>query len=334
MTTTRKPTMRDVARATNVSVATVSYALRGEASGMTPATARRIREAAAELGYVPNAAATALARGHSRIVLVAHDETFVGDVTERSNHELVGIFENLGYRALFYEVSSEDDLVATAHAIQPAAVFHLAFLTASTLRRLRAAGVPRLFGFTAGGDPTDSGVPERAWERELGSAQAGFLHARGYRRLAYVIPESSPRRPVALSRLAGFTARCDALGVSAPEVVTAPIDVAAIAESLRMLPKADIWAVAAFDDRTAIGVMGAAWELGWRVPDRIAVIGCDDTVEASLIRPALTSVSLRTTPVPVWAEWLKAEMGGDEGRAREMRAHVTPETTVHARQTA
>ncbi|WP_232549918.1 LacI family DNA-binding transcriptional regulator [Propioniciclava soli] len=64
----------DVAESAGVSTATVSFVLSGSRSGRTPAspeTARRIHEAAAALGYVPNSHAQAMRRGYSTTIVLA-----------------------------------------------------------------------------------------------------------------------------------------------------------------------------------------------------------------------------------------------------------------------
>lgn len=59
----RRPTLADVASATGVSTAPVSYVLNGKPGQSIPEhTRERVRAAAAELGYVRSGAARALAR--------------------------------------------------------------------------------------------------------------------------------------------------------------------------------------------------------------------------------------------------------------------------------
>lgn len=51
-------------------------------------------------------------------------------------------------------------------------------------------------------------------------------------------------------------------------------------------------ALFAANDRMALGAMAAAYDLGSRVPDSLAVVGYDDTLTAQYVRPSLTTVSL------------------------------------------
>jgi DNA-binding LacI/PurR family transcriptional regulator len=51
-------------------------------------------------------------------------------------------------------------------------------------------------------------------------------------------------------------------------------------------------AIVSANDRMAIGAMAAAADLGLHVPDDVSIIGFDDIVTASLVRPKLTTVAL------------------------------------------
>ncbi len=66
-----RPTSRDVAEAAGVSQAAVSLVLGDKWRGrVSEATARRVRQAARDLGYRPNLAARNLRLGHTRTVLL------------------------------------------------------------------------------------------------------------------------------------------------------------------------------------------------------------------------------------------------------------------------
>ena len=64
----KRPTIRDVAKVADVSVATVSRFLNGKTQKMSDQTAERIRVAIKKMNYVPNSAAREMARNSSRIM--------------------------------------------------------------------------------------------------------------------------------------------------------------------------------------------------------------------------------------------------------------------------
>lgn len=66
----KRPTIRDVAKVADVSVATVSRFLNGKTQKMSDQTAERIRIAIKKMNYVPNSAAREMARNSSRIIAV------------------------------------------------------------------------------------------------------------------------------------------------------------------------------------------------------------------------------------------------------------------------
>ena len=63
----RRGTIRDIARETNLSIATVSRAMNGSDS-VTDATKKSVLEASRRLNYLPNAAARALTTKRSRTI--------------------------------------------------------------------------------------------------------------------------------------------------------------------------------------------------------------------------------------------------------------------------
>lgn len=68
----KKVTIRDVAEKAGVSISSVHLALCGKA-GVSDETRVRVRNAAQELGYTPNASASSLKRGARRIAILVPD---------------------------------------------------------------------------------------------------------------------------------------------------------------------------------------------------------------------------------------------------------------------
>jgi LacI family transcriptional regulator, galactose operon repressor len=114
----------------------------------------------------------------------------------------------------------------------------------------------------------------------------------GHRRIAWIGGPGSSA--AARERFHGYRAALDSAGI---ELDTALVrsDWFAVetglthARELLALPHPPT-AVVAGDDEIAVGVLGAAHERGIPVPDRLSVVGFDDTPQARWTTPQLTSV--------------------------------------------
>lgn len=203
----RRPTIRDVAKLSGVSVATVSYVLNGkESQTISEETKRRVAAAVSELGYVRNPVGTALRRGHSNVVLVVLDPTFVGAVSERWNGAVVGALSGLGYTVVTHTLLQEAEAVKVVAALQPFGVALFAFVTARTCEEMRAAGARHVFGFPAA--EADPEAADRPWERAIGRAQVAHLAERGHERVRYAFPERGGGLIVSSGTDAGFGDLC------------------------------------------------------------------------------------------------------------------------------
>jgi len=63
----------------------------------------------------------------------------------------------------------------------------------------------------------------------------------------------------------------------------------------------DIDAFVAYNDLVAVGVLQACKDLGRRVPEDVAIVGCDDIPLASLVTPPLTTLRIPTREMGVTA---------------------------------
>ena len=138
-------TLSDVAKAAGVSPITASRALRGE-RGVAQELVQRVKDAAQQLGYVPDPAARALASQRSVQVPVL--------VPLLSNALFVDVLESVhrtlfpeGYQALIgvthYDPQEEEQLLRTYLAHRPAGLLVTGFDRTEAARQLIAAsGVP------------------------------------------------------------------------------------------------------------------------------------------------------------------------------------------------
>ncbi|MGW1784620.1 LacI family DNA-binding transcriptional regulator [Streptomyces sp. NPDC002143] len=301
----RRPTVGDVARLSGVSAATVSYVLnKNPGQKISEATTDRVQRAAEQLGYVPNAAARTLRRGHSRVVLVVIDTLNVGQTNARSVEPLIEAVTSCGLTALTYSLTSELELIDVVQTLQPFAVATLPFTTAALRQRLLDAGTRHVIGLNTVED--DNAEPKRPGEAAIGRAQVRHLAERGRTKIVYVLPDESPRWPISRARLRGAQEECTLQGLRAPLVLSLPMDRPTIADALSSLDSVRGTAgVATADDRMGIAVLGAMADLGWSAPLDLAVVGADNFPEGEFVVPALTSVYLPLTNLrTVAADWL------------------------------
>jgi DNA-binding LacI/PurR family transcriptional regulator len=128
--------------------------------------------------------------------------------------------------------------------------------------------------------------------------QVEHLVAHGHERLGYLTTSEPSLQRFATPRTDGFVAACAEFNLPAPRVAALPgglqVTVESVAEQLKAWQSEPhpVTAVACFNDFHAAVCLAAATDLGWWVPDDLAVMGLDDDIFAPLTRPALTSVKL------------------------------------------
>ncbi|MEU6256738.1 LacI family DNA-binding transcriptional regulator [Streptomyces sp. NPDC047043] len=266
-------TLSDVAKASGVSRATVSFVLNDDPrQTISAATRERVMEAAQDLGYVPHGIARALREGSSRIVVLNVDWGMEGN------------FSRSYVRGLDEELAEHDHilLVRHGHSIPEA--------TQKVLDTIAPRAVLRL------GEAYMRGhVPAEDWENGFAAnaaLQIGHLADHGHTRIAMALPDHD--FPLTEARL-GFAqeaARRRALPPLERFVVPRPRAAGAAAVEAFLVAHAGVTALAAFDDDIALRSLTALRDLGLRVPEDVAVIGFDETEHGSLSTPALTTIHI------------------------------------------
>lgn len=283
-------TSADVARESGVSRTTVSYVLNDKGGDAIPeATRQRVREAAARLGYTPSAAARALRRGRSDLVLLVLPDWPIGPVIDTLLDQLTSELAGRGLSLLVHHARGSRPLADLWRAVTPRAVLGLVPFAPDDQRAMRQAGI-QVVGSTLdpNTDPGTFSVPQIA----IGRLQVEHLVSRGHRVVAYAGPDDARLAPFADRRRAGVAAACEERGLVAPVSASVPLEVAAAAEVVRSWRAAaePVTAVAAYNDEVALAVVAGVRAAGLRVPEDVAVIGVDDFPAARLAAPPLTTV--------------------------------------------
>jgi DNA-binding LacI/PurR family transcriptional regulator len=273
----RRVTSADVARATGVSRATVSYVVNDTPNrNISEATRRRVLEAARELGHVPNAAARALRSGRSNLVLVLVPGFAMGNLFDRALELLNDALAPRGYALLVHHhderLRSISDLW---RLVAPTLVVTMGGLDRRGMQAVDDSG---LASIDVGGILS---MPH------IGSLQAAYLAGHGHRRIAFARPADPTLQQFADQRLSGVRAYCADHGLAEPLVVQVSDDAEAAVDACLADP-GPVTAICAHNDDVALNLLVTLRQRGIG-RDRIAVLGVDDIPAA---RFGLTTIAI------------------------------------------
>lgn len=281
----------DVALTAGVSPITVSRVFNAPET-VAPETLARVRQAVADLGYVPNRLAGGLSSAKSRLIAA-----IVPTVAHSLFSETIQVFSDTmsraGYQVLLglsgYSDENEDQLLDAVLSRRPEGVLLTGVAHTATLRqRLRKIAIPIVETWDMTDDPIDMLVGFSHYR--IGAAVAERFLERGARRPALV----SANDQRALARRRGFVETLAQQGMHdiAEMLMPAPSSVALGKEGLRRIidTRADVDAIFCSSDLLALGVVSEARRLAIDVPGRIAVCGFGALEFTADTTPALTTV--------------------------------------------
>ncbi|GAC1360746.1 MAG: LacI family DNA-binding transcriptional regulator [Ktedonobacteraceae bacterium] len=287
--------IKDIAAQTGVSFQTVSKVLKGQGT-VAPETRRWILEVAQQMGYVPNALARSLVnRQTATIGIVASDlsdyvlaQFVVGAEREARRQEMsviVGAIDEEGTDAerlvrILLEQRVNGIVLAAPQLEQNPRVGEMlrGQVPVVSMYHVPGGGIP-----TVGSDHARTGFLATQHLLELGHTRIGTI----------IGPQD---RLATQTRLRGYQRALLAADI---EGLTAWIEESdwqvqgGYAATQRLLTRVpDLTAIFAQNDMMALGALSALREQGRRVPQDIAVVGCDDIAIAAYTVPPLTTIHL------------------------------------------
>jgi LacI family gluconate utilization system Gnt-I transcriptional repressor len=286
-------TLHDVAKLAGVAPITASRAL-NTPQQVSEEVRKKVQDAIARTGYVPNRLAGGLASTRSRLV-AAVVPTISGMVFLQTMQALNEALAERGYQLMVgqsgYADSREDALLEAIVGRRPDGIVLTGILhSAEGRKRLLASGIPVVETWDLTPTPIDMLVGFS--HADVGRRVAEFLHTKGRRHLAIVVGDDER----AARRLAAYQATARELGSAeiCAEVVPAPTTLrsgrAALGRLLERTPAID--AVFCTSDLLALGVLTEAQARGIAVPAKLAVVGFGDLELAADVHPALTTVQI------------------------------------------
>jgi LacI family transcriptional regulator len=311
----RRPRQRDVADLAGVSRTTVSLVLNDvEGVAIPEETRQRVWDAAARLGFQPDAVARSLRGGHSNIVgLVTSEIATTPYAVAIIKGAQDAAFER-GQTLLVIDTEGEQaaavDAVARlrqwrADGLILATDYHRQVELPPGLGDLpvvlvdcfvEAPPAPTTVDPDAGADvprrPLPTVLPD---EVQGGRLATQTLLDAGHRRIGFI--NGPDTFPASAGRLEGYRAALEAAGVDFDEQLVRPGDwwqesaSRAATELLRLEDPPT--AIFCGNDWMAMGAYDALRELGLAIPGDVSVIGFDNRVEiADHMRPRLSTVAL------------------------------------------
>lgn len=294
---TKLVTLRDVAQRAGVSTMTASKVMRG-AGSISEKTQQKVRQAAHDLGYLPNSLAGALSSRKSRMVAVIIPS--VSDIV--FSEVLSGINSVLRPRGFqtfigesLFDPDIETDLLRAMLSFRPAGLLLnggvMRSPDAKILLERRNCPVIQLWD----SDNAEHDFSVGPSHEEAGRLVAAHLLERGMRRIGYVGAELAKD----LCARRRYLALQSSLAKEGIELVSVTSDfMPRQAEAGRRLARQlmethpETEAIHFLNDAMALGGLSYLHEAGIPVPERVSVVGFNGTSLANAVRTRLTTIDV------------------------------------------
>jgi LacI family transcriptional regulator len=288
------PTLADVARAANVSTATVSRCLNSP-DQVVRQTRERVLKAVSDLGYAPNFGARALAARQTHtigaIIPTMENAVFARGI-QAFQEELVRHGKTLLIASSAYDETLEAEQIRALVARGADGLLLIGYhREAEIYEFLRKRSVPSLVAWSF---DAAQGQPAIGFDNvNAMAALARLVIRQGHRQIACIsAPIASNDR--ARGRVAGIRLAMSEAGLDADALIVTqtPYGIENGERAFRDIRARapETTAVMCVNDVLAIGALRSAREMELRVPEDISVTGFDDIEISILAEPALTTV--------------------------------------------
>lgn len=327
-------TIKDIAKVAGVSHTTVSRALR-EHPAISDKTTHRIKQLAAELGYVPSAAARGLKTSRSQVlgVIVRRIvDPFFAEVLQG----IEDVLHAAGY-SLFLAASHRDSareqkvLQAMGERRVDGVIISSAQIRLEQLRQLNRFDIPFVLINNQALDEPD--IYSVYHDDEYGSRElVQYLLDLGHKRIAYLGNSRGGRTNA--KRLAGYKNSLKKASIQInPDFITSGPHGIPEAGAQGMQRFLDLTerptAIVCYNDLMAIGAMRAIQQAGLNVPGDISVTGFDNIELAAYVTPALTTFNqpkyeLGSKAATMMLSVLNDEMANSQSDVQVLRGKLVP----------
>ena len=299
----------DVALLAGVSRSTVSNILNGNDARFPLATRKRVHAAAKELAYRPSLAGRSLKMGRSdTVVVLLPNTTFFSNLQDTVDEAVAKIMPLGGNVVVRFGSESDAATLGAINALRPLAVLAFAPLSIEARAELEAA---RTIVVPEESIRTGPSMPDGG----LGSLQADRVLRRGARHLWFAGLSDRRQDVYGPGRAAALERYCSEKGLSPLRRVSVPLRLEGAVKALREIVSTHSGAVgvACYNDDVALALLSAARVLKINVPERLSIIGVDNTPVGQLWAPRLTTIDTDLPGlVAGYAAELQARLAGEE----------------------
>ena len=300
----KRVTSQDVARHAGVSRTTVSFVLNNVEANISPETRQRVLKAAEELGYVPNAAARALARQQTHtvgLVLIRESSHLASDVFLPSVMQgLITALRPAGFRLLLEPIAHADEPDIYLNLVRARQIDGIVLSGPRSDDRQLAELVESGFPVVLLGQLPDCQVGcVDVDNRQAAWMAVEHLIVKGHTRIA-CITNAPHEYTSSAERLAGYQDALEAHGLPLDKELIrygafGPESGRTAAHSLLSELSPMPTGIFIASDVVAVGAISAVYELGLSIPQDISLVGFDDVPMARYLTPPLTTIRLPAT---------------------------------------
>jgi len=286
-----KPTIKDIAAKSGVSIATVSRVLGNKTGSYSEKTQTKILKVAKELGYRKNSVAVDLVKKRSDVIALIINAT----PTNFSTQIIDGIQQRaseLGQGVIILYAGNRDNALQHKAIITALERSVTGILLAAIepdekdLALLKDSRIPYCFVSLYLG--TRDILAVSSDNRDLAYQATQYLIDRGHTRISLIGIDGYH---TGSQRQAGYHDAMAANRLLAPAILPGDYSYESGVKLLQQVREQDVTAVIAASDMVAAGLLKAAQQQGIIIPDDLSIMSIDGTIICQITTPALTSMT-------------------------------------------
>lgn len=284
-------TIKDVAKEAGVSITTVSHSLSG-GGVISKETREHVKKVASEMQYVPNLNGKNLKAKSSKTIGLFVNSlkgTYYGELADVMFDECKKSGYNLNIFLTDQNIKIMTDIIGGR---VDGAVILNEWVNEENVQILRSAEIPTVFIDREIKDRYISSIVFDSYGE--GKMAAEYLLSLGHKKIAYI--KGLPNNYDNIERWNGFRTALESAGVELSEeyiwdgLFERNKAYESVSEFLDKNEHVVPEAIFAANDLSAFGCIEALQERGYKVPEDVSVMGCDDVELCNYFTPKLTTI--------------------------------------------